>query len=79
VAALGSFSPSDASSIESEADDLLHGMHSSHVSRSLAAPRSAAATRASPHAAKGDAATPSLVGDADGIDDVLRLQPWLTE
>jgi hypothetical protein len=82
----GSFSPSDASSIESsEADDLLNGLHS-HVSRPHAAHTAATAallarggaTRAG-LAAKHAAPAPNggAPADADGIDDVLRLQPWL--
>jgi hypothetical protein len=74
----GSFSPSDASSVESEAEDLLGGFHG-HLSRSLPAGGAAASgrPRAAPPAAK--AALPASSGDADGIDDVLRLQPWLNE
>jgi hypothetical protein len=80
----GSFSPSDASSIESsEADDLLNGLHG-HVSRPHAAhtaataallaraPRAGLAAKHAPPAPNGGAPA-----DADGIDDVLRLQPWL--
>lgn len=74
----GSFSPSDASSIESnEADELLGALHA-HVSKPAAA---AMLARASPHASVAAgvhaAPAPAAAGDADGIDDVLRLQPWL--
>ena len=76
----GSFSPSDASSIESaaEADELvLLGGLASLVSRPAAAPLGqllpvAGAKLGSQPTAGAPAA------DADGIDDVLRLQPWLT-
>lgn len=79
--------PSDASSIESsEADDLLNGIHG-HVRRGLQLHD--AALMASPAAAplglpsaKAAAALASpahvqIGSDEDGIDDVLRMQPWL--
>ncbi len=84
---VGSFSPSDASSIESsDADDLLAGLHS-HAGRLLPVGTAAAAgmlagrATIGPHVAISSAAAcpPAAAADADSIDDVLRLQPWLQE
>lgn len=84
---VGSFSPSDASSIESsDADDLLAGLHS-QVGRllpsgaALAAGMLAGHATIGPHVPAGSAAAcpPAAAADADSIDDVLRLQPWLQE
>lgn len=80
----GSFSPSDASSIESsEADDVLGGLHN-HLGRSLAAGAAAGmlvhSAHQGPPAGKGlHPSAAAAAGDADGIDDVLRMQPWLNE
>ena len=84
----GSFSPSDASSIESEAEDLLNGIHG-HISRQQLTAGTAAAllgrgTSALGHMAGGVGGKHAPMplptpADADGIDDVLRLQPWLNE
>ncbi len=87
---VGSFSPSDASSIESssEAEDLLAGLHGLHTSRPPSAGGMAAAAAAlarTPVLAAAPAKLPvpappaNSVADADGIDDVLRLQPWLEQ
>ena len=85
---VGSFSPSDASSIESsDADDLLAGLHA-HASRLLPGAATVAASMLAgghaaigPHVAIGPAPAgpPAAAADADSIDDVLRLQPWLQE
>lgn len=81
-------SPSDASSIESsEANDLLNGIHS-HVSRGLAPTHHVLLVQPCPPGVQqllpGKAAVTAVAaaavaagGDEDGIDDVLRLQPWL--
>eukprot|EP00887_Chlorella_sp_A99_P000878 scaffold5.g878.t1 len=88
AAAISASSPSDASSIESsEADDLLNGIHG-HVSRGLGHPhpqyravqplaQHAAAAQLVKAAAPASMPMAAAGGDADGIDDVLRLQPWL--
>lgn len=85
---LGSFSPSDASSIEStDADDLLAALHGQagrpHLgSGAAAAGLLAGHTTVGPHVSVAATALPHLAAaatDADGIDDVLRLQPWLHE
>lgn len=78
-------SPSDESSIESEADDLLSGIHS-HVICALGPQKVQSQLPASKW---GDKERPqceaveveSVPGhdSADDIDDVLRMQPWLLE
>lgn len=76
----GSFSPSDASSIESaaEADELLLlGGLAGLVGMPAAAPLGQGLpSPGAKHSGPPTAGAPAA--DADGIDDVLRLQPWLT-
>ena len=81
----GSFSPTDASSVESAdaAEELLGGL--AGLGRQLPAGTAAAAAllsgaHAAPPPSPARPLGPSLAepaADADGIDDVLRLQPWL--
>lgn len=75
----GSFSPSDASSIESaEADDLLAGIrHALPGGAAALLARAGAPHAASPGKPGFADVLPAAATDADGIDDVLRLQPWL--
>ena len=73
---VGSFSPSDAGSSESEAaEDLLQALHLGHA-------LPVAATGGGVGAGVGwrqPPVAPVAAADEDGIDDVLRLQPWLLE
>jgi len=71
----GGFSPS-VPSVHSSLDNMSHGM--GFMGPETGSVGSHASVYGSVGAPRGDGGG-VLPGDADGIDDVLRLQPWLQD